>query len=315
MSALAQPFDRRDSVDAAAVAIMLFLTFSWGLNGVAAKISGTGFGPVFMTFFRSAVACAVVFAWCRWRGIRLFDHDGTMWAGVAAGVLFSVEFVLIFWGLDYTTVARSALMVNTMPFWVLIGAHFLLGESMSWQKLAGTMLAFLGVVLVFSDKLSIPGPSAIFGDILSLVAGVAWAATTLVIKTSKLATARAEKLLLYQLAASAVITLPLLAVTGPAFRTPSALATWSLVFQAVVIVAFTFLLWFWLMRRYPASGLASFAFLTPAFGVLLGALILDEPLSWRIFAALVLIGAGLVIVNRRAAGPKRGPEHAVPKGA
>lgn len=297
---ISQTMDRRDAIDLFAALLMIGLTFSWGLNGVAAKIAGTGFSPVFMTIARSAVAALCVFLWCRWRGIGLFGSDGTLWPGLAAGFLFGAEFVLIFWGLDYTTVARSALMVNTMPFWVLIGAHFMLGERMSALKVCGTALAFCGVVLVFSDDLSLPDPSAIRGDIMCLVAGALWAATTIVIKGSRLATAGAEKVLLYQLVVSAVMTVPLLAVSGPAIREVTALATSALLFQAIFVVAFTYLLWFWLVRRYPATGLTSFAFLTPAFGVLLGGLLLDEPLSLRIFVALALIAIGLVVVNRPA---------------
>jgi drug/metabolite transporter (DMT)-like permease len=59
-------------------------------------------------------------------------------------------------------------------------------------------------------------------------------------------------------------------------------------------------LWFWLLTRYPASSLSSFAFLSPVFGVLCGALFLGEPLTIRIFLALALIAAGLIIVNRPA---------------
>lgn len=291
-------FERRDAVDGAAVALMLFLTFAWGLNGVAAKISNQGFDPVFVTIVRSAIGAACVFAWCQWRGISLFDRDGTLKGGLAAGALFGIEFALIFTGLDYTTVARGALMVNTMPFWVLIGAHFLLGERMSLVKVAGTLLAFGGVALVFSDKLSLPGPEAIIGDLMSLAAGVCWAATIIVIKTTRLATARAEKTLLYQLAVAPLVTLPLLLFTGPVLRDVGLVPIASILFQAIFIVAFTYLLWFWLMRRYPAAGLSSFAFLTPAFGVLAGGLLLDEPLSLRIFLALGLIAIGIVIVNR-----------------
>lgn len=291
-------FERRDAIDTAAAALMIGLTFSWGLNGVAAKITNTGFNPIFATCFRSALGALLVFAWCRWRGISLFGRDGSLWPGILAGALFGIEFALIFFGLDFTSVARSVLLVNTMPFWVLVGAHFLLGERMSAVKVAGTALAFAGVVVVFSDRLSLPGPHALVGDVMSLVAGAAWGATILVIKTSKLATATAEKTLFYQLTVSAVVTLPLLAVAGPAVRDPGALPIASLLFQAVFIVAFTYLLWFWLMRRYPAAGLSSFAFLTPAFGVLLGGLLLGEPLTARIFLALGLIGAGIVLANR-----------------
>jgi drug/metabolite transporter (DMT)-like permease len=292
--------DRRAAIDGFAVATMIGLTFAWGLNGVAVKVSNGGFDPVFVTILRSAIGALCVYAWCRWRGIALFERDGTLVGGLAAGALFGIEFVLIFKGLDYTSVARSALMVNSMPFWVLIGAHFVLGERMSALKLIGTVLAFLGVALVFSDRLSLPDPSAIVGDVMSLAAGIAWAATILVIKKSRLAEAGAEKVLLYQLAVSAVIVLPLLLVSGPILRDVTALAIGSVVFQATFIVAFTYLIWFWLMRRYPAAGLSSFAFLTPAFGVLLGGLLLGEPLSLRLFLALGLIAVGIVIVNRPA---------------
>lgn len=289
---------RRDAIDGFAAAVMIGLTFSWGLNQVAIKVANTGYSPVFLTVARSAIAAVLVFAWCRYRGIRLFEKDGTLPGGLIAGVLFGLEFVLIFFGLDYTTAARGTLMINTMPFWVLIGAHFFLGERITPAKFVGLLLAFLGVVLVFSDQLSLPDPAAIRGDIFCLMAGALWGATVVVIKVSRLASAGAEKTLLYQLSVSVVIALRLVPFAGPVLRDVSALATGALVFQAVFIVAFTYLLWFWLMRRYPAAGLSSFAFLTPAFGVLCGGLILGEPLSTRIFLALVLIAAGLVIVNR-----------------
>ncbi|MVA97522.1 EamA family transporter [Nitratireductor sp. CAU 1489] len=297
MTRTAQALQRHGAIDTFAAGLMIVLTFSWGLNGVAAKLAGVGYSPVLLTIMRSAIAALCVYGWCRWRGVALFERDGTMWPGILAGLLFGGEFVLLFWGLDYTSVARSALMLNTMPFWVLVGAHFLLGERMSMLKLAGTVLAFGGVALVFSDKLSLPGPAAIRGDIMCLVAGALWGATVLVIRKSSLATASPEKVLLYQLVVSAVLVLPLLAVSGPALREVTALASAAMLFQAIYVVALTYLVFFWLVRRYPAGGLASFAFLTPAFGVMLGGLLLDEPVSVNIVAALGLIAVGIVLAN------------------
>jgi drug/metabolite transporter (DMT)-like permease len=300
MNSVSPAIDRRDAIDTFAAGMMILLTLTWGMNQVAIKISNEGYNPVFLTVARSAIASVLVFAWCRWRAIPLFDKDGTLGAGILAGVMFGLEFVLIFFGLDYTTAARGVLMINTMPFWVLIGAHFVLGEHMTRIRFAGLVLAFSGVVLVFSDRLSLPDPTALFGDVMLLVAGMLWGATTLVIKGSKLSQVSAEKTLLYQLVISAVFAAPLIPLAGPVLREVSALATGSLLFQAVFVVAFTYVLWFWLMRRYPASGLSSFTFLSPVFGVLGGGLLLGEPLSWRIFAALALIAAGLLLVNRPA---------------
>lgn len=293
-----QTSGRQDAIDAFATVIMLGLTLTWGVNQVAIKLANVGFNPMLSMFLRSAVATLLVFLWCRYRGIHLFERDGTLRPGILAGLLFGFEFILVFLGLDYTSAARGALMLNTMPFWVLLGGHFFLGEKMSALKFGGLLLAFAGVVLVFSDSLSLPGPDALFGDVLCLVAGIAWAATIVVIKQSSLSNAGAEKTLLYQLSVSAIVTVPFIPFGGSLLREVSALATSALVFQAVFVVSFTYLVWFWLMRRYPASGLSSFAFLTPVFGVLSGGLLLGEPLTIKILLALCLIAIGLTVVNR-----------------
>lgn len=293
-------FEKRDHVDTLAVGMMLMLTFAWGFNQVLIKVSTEGYSPIFLTFARSTMAALLVFAWCHFRGIKLFEKDGTLIAGTIVGLLFGAEFALIFIGLDLTTVARGTLLVNTMPFWVLLGGHFFLGEKITPMRLAGVVLAFGGVALVFSDELSLPDRSALTGDLICLVAGLLWGATTIVIKMSRLATARPEKTLLYQLVVSGVMVIPLIPFGGPMLRDPDLLSTGSLLLQAAFIVAFTYLLWFWLVRRYPASGLTSFAFLSPVHGVILGGLLLNEPLSVNIFIALGLIAAGLLLVNRPA---------------
>lgn len=300
------PATDRSGLDAIAVATMVLLTFSWGLNQVAVKVSNVGYNPMLIVLVRSAVGAVLVYLWCRWRGIALLQRDATLVPGIAAGVLFGLEFMLMYLGLDYTSAARGALMVSTMPFFVLVGGHFLLGERVTPAKLFGLVLAFAGVVLIFSDNLSVPGPMAIRGDLLCLGAGALWAATVLVIKGTRLAQASAEKTLLYQLLVSVLFVAPLVPFSGPLLREPNWLATWSVVYQAVFVVAFTYVLWFWLMRSYPASSLSSFTFLTPAFGVLLSGLLLNEPLSLLIFVALALIAAGLYLVNR--------PARAVPPG-
>ena len=288
----------RTEIDGFAVAVMLLLAFSWGLNQVAIKVSNGGYNPMFGVFVRAAGGGGLIFLWCRWRGIALFSRDGTLWAGLAAGVLFGLEFILIFIGLEFTSAARSVLMVNTMPFWMLLGGHFLLGEKMSAQKFAGLVLAFGGVVLIFSDRLSLPGPQAIWGDLMCLLAGMLWAGTVLLVRVTRLAGTSAEKTLLYQLLVSGLMALPLIPLYGPLLREVTPAATAALAFQTCFVVAFTYVLWFWMVRRYPAAGLSSFTFLSPAFGVILAGLLLDEPMTARILGALALIALGLVLVNR-----------------
>ena len=299
MTAIRREAARPAGIDAFAASAMLLLTVSWGLNQVLIKVANEGYNPVLLSVGRSALAAVLVFCWCRWRGIRIFERDGTLVAGVLVGLLFGLEFVLIFFGLDFTSAARGTLMLNTMPFWVLLGGHFWLGEKITAARFGGLVLAFAGVALVFSDELSMV-PGGMKGDLMLLGAGITWAGTTILVKRSRLNTAEAEKTLLYQLVVSAVCSVPLIPLAGPLLREPSWLATGSFLVQAVYIAAFTYLLWFWLIRRYPAAGLSSFTFLSPVFGVVFAVVLLGEPFSWRILAALLLVAAGLVIVNRPA---------------
>ena len=76
----------------------------------------------------------------------------------------------------------------------------------------------------------------------------------------------------------------------------------ALAFQIVVVVSAGFIFWLWLLSIYPASGVASFSFLSPVFPVLLGWLILGEEIGPVIVVALVLVAAGIVMINRP---PKR----------
>lgn len=287
-------------LDAFAMIVLTVLCASWGFNQVAIKVANEGISPILQSGLRAAGATLLVFAWCRLRGIPLFERDGTLVAGLVAGLLFAAEFALIFWGLVFTTAARGVVVIYSMPFFVAIGAHLLIpGERLSPLRAAGLVCAFAGIVLAFADSLSLPTREAIVGDAMMLGAAVLWAATTLVIKTSRLTRAPAEKTLLYQLSVTAVTMLPLSLLLGePGIFAPSPLVFASLAFQTVWIAAITYLAWFWLMARYPASHMSTFVFLTPLFGVLSGGLFLGERVSPALAGALALVALGIYLVNR-----------------
>jgi drug/metabolite transporter (DMT)-like permease len=70
--------------------------------------------------------------------------------------------------------------------------------------------------------------------------------------------------------------------------------------QGVVVSFLSYLAWFWLLRRYLASNMAVFSFMTPLFGVTFGVLILDEPLSLNFVAGALLVLLGIVLVSNHA---------------
>jgi drug/metabolite transporter (DMT)-like permease len=289
----------KTALDLWAVSALVVMCGSWGLNQVAIKIALFGIPPALQMGARSLVAALIVFVWCLLRRQPLFGRDGSLKPGIVVGLLFGAEFALIFWGLQFTTAARGVIFVYIAPFVVAAGGHFFLGEPPSVRKIAGLAAAFLGLLVAFADKLSLPSPAALWGDALCLAAAILWGATTIVIKGSVLARVRAEKTLLYQLAVSAVLGFALSLLLGEELDLGAAAAVMpAFLYQAIWVAAITYLGWFALIRDYPASLLSSFTFLTLLFGVAFGAALLGEPVSPQLLAALLLVAFGIYLVNR-----------------
>jgi drug/metabolite transporter (DMT)-like permease len=295
--------ERKHRLDTLAVASLVFCCFLWGLNQVAAKVAIAEVPPLWQAAVRSLGGAALVFAWARLRGIALFDRDATLPGGLFAGLLFAAEFGCIFLGLQYTTASRMAVFIYISPFVVALGMPFIAkAEKLTVVQMAGLLTAFAGVAWAFAEGFSRPaaGPQQWLGDALGVAAGVLWGATTLAIRGSRLSAASAEKTLLYQLAISGLaLAAAAIAVGQPWAPTLSALTWASLFFQIVIVTFASYLLWFWLIRHYPATRLASFTLLTPVFGLLLGAWLLGEPITPRLVVALVAVAAGIWVVNRR----------------
>jgi drug/metabolite transporter (DMT)-like permease len=299
--------DRKLQLDTLAVASLVGCCFLWGLNQVAAKAALPEVPALQQAAIRSLGGALLVWAWAAWRGIRLFDRDGTLPGGLTAGLLFAAEFACIFLGLQFTSASRMVVFIYLSPFVVALGMPFISRtERLSWLQLVGLTAAFAGVAWAFAEGFTQPavGDRQWLGDALGVAAGVLWGATTLAIRATRLTAASAEKTLLYQLAISG-ITLAGAAwlAGGPIPQALSPLAWSSLAFQVVVVTFASYLLWFWLMRHYPATRLASFTLLTPVFGLLMGALLLGEPITLRLMVALAAVAVGIVLVNRPQALP------------
>jgi drug/metabolite transporter (DMT)-like permease len=273
---------------------------SWGFNNVAIKLAIHDIPPLIQSSARSAIAAILVGAWTQARGIPLFKRDGTLRAGILAGVLFALEFLLIYRGLVWTTATRGVLFLYLAPFFIVIGSRWLIpGDHFHVSQWLGLLLSFVGIVIAFG----LPTPAAdsrqVLGDLMLVGGAAAWAATTLTIKASALNRISAEKTLLYQL----VVSAPLLGLGAIVFgeritATPSAVAIGAFAYQTIYVVSITFTIWFVLVVRYSAARLSVFTFLAPLFGVAAGHLVLGEPLTPAFAVAVVSVAAGLLLVNR-----------------
>lgn len=288
----------RKPLDATAFSVMVLLTALWGFQQVAIKLTAPYVSLVMQAGIRSILATLLLLAWAGLRAIPLFARDGTLGAGLLAGVLFGGEFVFIYAGLAHTGASRMVVFIYLAPIFTALGLQaFVPGERLAPLQWLGAALAFGGVALAFSDGFAAGGTW--LGDLFGVIAAALWGATTVLIRATGLARVTATKTLFYQLGVSALM-LPaasmMMGEAGVVALTPFALA--SLAYQGAIVAFASYLAWFWLLTRYLAARLAVFSFLTPLFGVLAGVLVLGESLTPSFALAALLVGAGIVLVNR-----------------
>jgi drug/metabolite transporter (DMT)-like permease len=305
-----------NAISLPAAALLTLLTLVWALGQVGVKAVGADIAPLTHAAIRSCGATVVLLLWARYKKIPLFEKDGTVGAGLLVGILFGLEFVALFPGIVLAGAARGTLLIYTSPFFVALGAHFLLpNEKLTPIKIAGLMTAFVGVGIAMADRLMLTANSdsypftlvlgvkisaGLLGDFLCILAAVFWAATTLVVKATHIKKAAPVKVLLYQVATSVpILALAAVWMNETGIQHHSFKLYGVLAYGILVIASASFLTWFWLMPQLSPTTMHTFTLLTPVWAVLLAGLILNEPITATLLLALACVSSGIYWVNKR----------------
>ncbi len=289
----------KPNIDSFGVICLVAFSILLGINHVIIKIVNNGIQPIFFCGLRSVIAAIFIILWMKYKKMPIQFPNSEWKIGVLAGVIFAIEFLFLFLALDYTTVVRNSIIYYSMPLWLSLLAHFLLPEeSMTKLKLIGLILAFSGVVWAILSKDSDDRPYTLLGDLCALGGAIGWAGIILLARGSSFAQIKPEMQLLWM----TLISGPLLMIAslffGDLIREIQFIHIVGLLFQSIVVVAIGFIFWLWLLSIYPASGVASFAFLTPIFGMAFGWLFLNEQLTGNILIAALLVVIGIFLINK-----------------
>ena len=282
-----------------AAAYIVLLSTLFGANAVAIKVAFEGFGVFTAAAIRFSVAALVIALWAVFSG-RSFRLQKGQWRYLLIyALLFTVQLSLFFTGLDRTYASRGTLIVNLLPFLILILAHFFLpNDRITRRNLIGLLLGFSGVVCVFAGKETFSRDIRI-GDGLILAATVVWAANTVYIKRVIEAFKPFHIVLYSMLIALPFFVLEALWFDGVAIKSLSGRAVLGLAYQTFVTASFGFIAWNTMLRTYGAVALHAFVFIMPLVGVILSGWILNEPLYPNLWVALALIVAGILVVHGR----------------
>ena len=291
----------RQALDSKASGIMLGLCILWGLQQVVLKLAAPDISAVMQIALRSGLSALMVYPMIKLaKGTSLWGRDYLL-AGILVGLLFAAEFFLVAQALRFTSAAHTVVLLYTAPIFVALGLHWKLpSERLSLIQWLGIACAFFGIVIAFLFRPTASqaaASSALWGDALALLAGVLWAATTIAVRLTKLAEAPATQTLFYQLFIAFLVLLPVAFFMGQATIHWSVLSVTSLLFHTVVVSFASYLIWFWLLKKYLASQLGVFSFLTPIFGMCFGVVLLNERLELNFLVGTCFVLMGVMVVS------------------
>ncbi|KRC12217.1 multidrug DMT transporter permease [Hydrogenophaga sp. Root209] len=294
---------RKTHLDSLAITLLVVCCAFWGFQQILIKDTVAEVPPLWQASLRFWGAAVLIWLWCAARGVRLFERDGTLKAGLLAGSLFAGEFAFIYLGLLHTTASRLTVFLYTSPFVVaLLLPRVVPGEKLRRIQWIGLTIAFAAVAVAFGEGFMQGSPVAgqWLGDAMALAAGTLWGLTTLTIRATKLSTASAEKTLFYQVAVTAAVAPFISLALGEAWSLDYSARAWgSLGIQTVVGAFASYLTWMWMLRVYPATHMSTFTFLTPVFALVFGVVLLSEPLTLQLVLALMGVAVGIVLVSKR----------------
>lgn len=280
-----------------AAVFTVFICMLFGANAVAIKISLEGIGVFTTAGIRFGIASITIFLWARITGRSFKIKKEQILQLFVISIVFTVQLSLFYLGLSKSNASRGTLLANFQPFFTLFLAHFFIpGDQITRRKIMGILMGFAGVAFVFLEK---KGVTSDFntGDMMILTAAFLWACNAVYTKRI-ISTFQPFQITLFPM----FLSVPLFFLEGILFDHQmiafvDAKIVGAIVYQSLVTASFGFVVWNSLLQKYGAVALHSFIFIMPVTGVLLGGLILGEPITMNILTAMLLIVAGILIIH------------------
>ena len=293
--------EKKTKIDTFGAIALISFSLLLGINHVVIKIVNLGLNPIFFAGIRSFIAFFFIVLWMKLTKKTIIFNRENLFISLLAGLIFALEFLFLFLALDFTSISRNSIIYYSMPLWLTILLYLTKSnEKVSILKLAGLILAFLGVIISITKSNTdlVFNYSYLIGDLLAFLAALFWALLILIAKRSKFSKETPEMQLLWMVMVSGPILTLCSFFVGDPIRDFQIIHIWGILFQSIIVVAGGFLFWLWLLSKYPASGVASFSFLTPIFTIFFGWAILSEIITTNFLVAAFFVIIGLILINR-----------------
>ena len=279
---------------------LLILGGLWGSSYLFIKVAVGEVPPLTLVAGRLVLAAAIL--WLVLAAVRqAMPRSRRLWAAFAVMGLLNgaVPYSLIFWSEQHISSGLASLLQATMPLFTVLMGHFLMREEhLTLGRIAGVVLGFLGVGLLMLPDLRQGAHANLLGELAMVASSVSYAGAALFAR-SRLRGQPALVSTTGQLTMGAVWILPLsLLVEGPPRAVPSLPALGSWLGLTILGTVIAYVIYFKLIERTSAAFTSTVTYIIPVFGLILGALVLSEPLSLTLLVSLGLILVGVLLVRR-----------------
>lgn len=281
--------------------LLMALSGVWGASYFFGKVAVADIGPLTVVLGRVALAAAILYAVIRLRGIAI-PHSSAEWRGFfVMGLLNSaIPYSLIFWGETRIDSGLAAILTATVPIFTVIVAHFwTVDERMNPAKAAGIGLGMAGVVVIMGGDLGTLGSGSGLAKLAIIGASISYAFSGIYGRRLK---GTSPLILAWgQMCAATVFLLPLVVLVDRPWRsaTWTTEATLSVIALATLCTALAYLVFFRLLATIGATNTSLVTFLIPVSSLLLGTLVLGEALVPVQLLGMVLIAAGMAVIDCR----------------
>ncbi|MDR5684244.1 MAG: DMT family transporter [Armatimonadota bacterium] len=276
--------------------VLVALGLIWGTSYLFIKIAVREFAPATLVALRLGLAAVVLLPVVYLRGGRLPSDPHTWGRLVLLGTInAAVPITLISWAELHITSAAASILNATTPLWSVILTQLVGEEPLTWPRVIGVTLGFVGVVVLLGGDLGAVARADLVGSLAVVIASGLYAAGILYARR-KLRHLDVAVLAVGSLVGATVFLIPFAVASGlPARVSPAPLA--SLLALSLGGTAIAYLLYFHLVKNVGVTQVTLVTYINPATAVLWGWLVLAEPVTGQVAGGLGLILLGIAIVN------------------
>ena len=267
----------------------------WGMNWVVMKTANLYFPPVLFVTYRFASGALVLLIASILMKVPLPKAKFLPFLILTGVFQISLNNVLVQTGMMTLGAGTSAVLNYTMPLWVAIMAHFMLGESLTRQKLGGIFLSLIGLYIL----MGLTELTDVKAAFLTLLSAVSWALASIFTKM-KLKGCSMMQIVTWQMVSGAAVLIIYSALIPQGDVDWNLNSTLILLYNGVLASALAFFIWNWLLMKIEAGKASTAVLGVPVVGVLGGIIVLGEPLTFHVILGMVMILAGIcVVVNSK----------------